>query len=302
MQSFDPDVSRPTFRLLSVEEARTFVSGFSKMNVPTGSSFKSFVRDPQWDNVLIDEGSPEFSRLRDEILRNAERSLFLAVSNFRRSLDLLNTSSAMWSQVTLYYSSYFAANTVLGCLGGVLDVPARAIGVSRGESGLQQLASFRWEDYSSGRSSDTHRKFWENFYRLVAPMRGATDADGRDPFQPFNSIDTWQTDHRNNVNYDTRTALDLLQSFGGAFNLGLYPDCLPGNLKIQFELSRSLVNAALQLGHTLKLATDGIDGIRVGSGFYDTLVNTVGSWATQFPNTRPLFVQGPTSSTPPRVG
>ena len=88
---------------------------------PAPTSFKDLIETSRSAGTSLTEGQPDFEPFRIQALREADRRLFLAISNYRRSRDLLIGSSASWSWVTMYDSSFHAATAILGCLGVSVD-------------------------------------------------------------------------------------------------------------------------------------------------------------------------------------
>lgn len=289
MRGFDPNVERLQPKLFTLEEAAHFVRGFTNQPFPSSRGFKGFLNESRWDDVIVSESEPEFDLLRDEVLRNSERALFLAISNYRRSLDLLSSASAMWAQVTLYYASYYAATSVLGIFGAVIDAPVRAIVVVEGKPTRQALVSYVWDDFSPTRG-ESHRRFWENYYKLVSPLRDLLDPVASDAIEPFKDLKTWQIEQRNSVNYDTRAALELSSALRSEFDPSRFPESLPGNLRIQHLLTKATVNLALGLFHRFGLDTGHVRGILPGEDLVRTLEDHIGRAASPFPSSRPLLL------------
>ena len=71
------------------------------------------------------EGEPRFDTYRLALLSSVERWLLYSASNYRRALDMLVPVAAPWAHVTLYYSSFFAANAILGMFGGYVKTEGK---------------------------------------------------------------------------------------------------------------------------------------------------------------------------------
>jgi hypothetical protein len=85
---------------------------------------------------VLTEGTAHFTAHRVSTLNAIERWLLFGVGDYRRALDMLIPSAAPWAHVTLYYSSFFAANAILGMFGvWVLGRVLRAL-VSKVPPGL----------------------------------------------------------------------------------------------------------------------------------------------------------------------
>jgi hypothetical protein len=127
-------------RIFGVNEANHYCSSFGRS---TGVSEKSIFdyQNKYLGNksLIIKEGTPIFQQYRDCSLREIERCLFYATSHYRRSLDLLISSSAPWAYVTLYYGSWFASNALLGMFGCSVFASKLIIDVNKGNPGQQEL-------------------------------------------------------------------------------------------------------------------------------------------------------------------
>src|SRR5438046_1606169 len=66
----------------------------------------------------IHEGKLHFDVHQVNVLSSVDRWLLYSAALYRRAVDMLVPASAPWAQVTLYYSSFFAANAILGTFGG----------------------------------------------------------------------------------------------------------------------------------------------------------------------------------------
>ena len=96
--------------IFSEPQARYYCSGFSSTVGDSEGSMKEFYSKniKNSSQKRISEGTPLFNELRDCNLRDVERNLFFAASNYRRSLDLMIESSSPWCLVTIYYANFFS--------------------------------------------------------------------------------------------------------------------------------------------------------------------------------------------------
>ena len=93
-------------RLFGMLEANYYVSSFNSLTGNAEKSINDFQKnDLGARNLIIKECTPTFQQYRDCSLRDVERSLFFAVSHYRRSLDLMIPSSSPWLYVTLYVTT-----------------------------------------------------------------------------------------------------------------------------------------------------------------------------------------------------
>lgn len=106
-------------RIFGLSEAKYYCSSFTNSRGHALKSINEFqTTELGHGKRIIAEGSTQYQAYRDCSLRDVERCLFLAVSHYRRSLDLMLASSSHWAQVTLYYGNWFASRALLGMRGG----------------------------------------------------------------------------------------------------------------------------------------------------------------------------------------
>lgn len=153
-------------RIFSETEAEHFCSSFTSSFGVSENSIEYFQQYILGDQrIIIREGTPQFNQFRDCILRETERLLFLAVSHYRRSLDLMIASSSPWAHVTLYYGAWYTAKALLSMFGCSIYYKV-VIDVEKGEPGNQELL-LRQIGNKSGQISTTyttsHQKFWDFF-------------------------------------------------------------------------------------------------------------------------------------------
>src|SRR3990167_6936465 len=103
--------------LFGVDEARHYCGTFNGSGGTASGSLEIYVKSALTQIRSLREGTPEFDRYRDCSLRDVERRIFISVSHYRRSLDLMTPGAVWWAHVTLYYGSFFAAGALLGMFG-----------------------------------------------------------------------------------------------------------------------------------------------------------------------------------------
>ena len=101
---------------LSLQGAKHFCEQFSGSASPS-LGMRDFYIKSLAKKKSFKEGEQVFDEYRDSLLREADRCFFLGVSCFRRALDLFSGASVFWAHVSLYYSGWFAAHSVLGMFG-----------------------------------------------------------------------------------------------------------------------------------------------------------------------------------------
>ena len=153
-------------------------------------------------NPII-EGTSLYDDYRACALRDAERSLFFAASQYRRCIDLMLVSSSPWAQVTLYYGAWFAAQAILRMFGCAV-LRNHVIHVSRSTPGSQEL---RVQKVGTGQNhyhvslTTSHARFWEAFYNMTPKISNFADAAFSAALMPVSNSKTWLIDQRNKVNY-----------------------------------------------------------------------------------------------------
>lgn len=173
--------------------------------------------------------------------------------------------SAPWAQVTLYYSSFFAANALLGLFGGWMGnvkVAAWAIDVERGVVGSQELKVVRGYKSPTG-ARGSHRVFWDYFYAQASaniapwaplPLLAALD--------PVNSDTGWQIKERNDANYDMYHAWASTQLFASTFQPAKLSS-LSGPAALQMEKTAQLIKLALHFANECGLSGGALHGCGV---------------------------------------
>ena len=208
------------------------------------------------------EGTTEFEVHRANLINSVERWIVFALAHYRRAFDMLVPVSAPWAQVTLYYSSFFAANALLGMFGGWMgNVKAVvcAIDVERGVIGSQELKIVRGYK-SPTRARGSHRVFWDYFYAEsranIAPWAPLALLLALDP---VNSDTGWQIKERNDANYDMYHAWASTMSFAGTFQSARL-DSLSGPAAQQMEKTAQLIKLALHFANECGLSGGALHG------------------------------------------
>src|ERR1700735_3516046 len=124
--------------LLDITEAAHFCTPLAAHQPGTGQSLSHFHRGLPARTVRLSEGTTAFDIHRISLLNAVERWILFGVADYRRALDMLIPSNAPWAQVTLYYSSFFAANAILGMFGAWIHI-RRMVDVESGTVGSQTL-------------------------------------------------------------------------------------------------------------------------------------------------------------------
>lgn len=242
--------------LFGIPEAHHFCKSFNARAGNCTGPIQQFVEAGLRGHASIKEGTPVFEDYRDCSLRDTERCIFLSMCLYRRSLDLMMPGSSSWAHVTLYYSSFYAARALLGLFGGWVNRNGKKyIEVSKARPGSQELAVRSAVSTFGG----SHQKFWELFYDSMAALIPWVDSKYRFAIQPVTGKPDWLISNRNDVNYDTHTAFQLIRKFQTDFDKSSFPGSLPGVLGTQYGVADGLLSILLQFAKQFGIATDALD-------------------------------------------
>jgi hypothetical protein len=203
-------------------------------------------------SLMFTEGTSQYNDFRRNLLKDADRQLFLGISNFRRSHDLLTSGSSFWAHVTLYYSSWFAAQSVLAVFGCWTDGRVE-IDVLHDKPGSLQFTSRK---LPSTRDAGGHREFWSSYYDTMRKHRLWIDPLFTPAVDPVKNDPHWQIDTRNRINYHPGIAFDAVERFESSFDATKFPSTLPGEIATQYQVSRSGILLAAKLASDFSLTTD----------------------------------------------
>ena len=239
-------------RTLSARGAQHFTAGFTSAAGASASTFR-FVTNSRGKQRVFVEGTREFDQLRSALLRDADRNIFLASSNFVRSLELLRPSSSPWVVVGLYYSSWYAAQAILGMVGCWVARSNLWIDVATTNPGAQQLELHRTA-YATKLGS--HKLFWHAYYSAVAPLTNLLSRAAVLALKPVSADESWFIDLRNKVNYRPMDAFTLMANFRAKYKPATIPQCFPGELNSAYQVAHGFLNALKELSELTKLRTD----------------------------------------------
>jgi hypothetical protein len=239
--------------IYGIPEATYFCSGYRGTPGNAAGSFTNFTTGLTTGQAFT-EGSSDFDTFRDCSLRESERLLFLAMAHYRRSFSLLSVSTASWAQVTMYYSAFYSAKSLLGMFGGWFLKGKKIIDVAKSAPGKQELIVGK----SASTYRGSHQVFWDHFYANIAALDPWIEPPLRFAIAPVNGDVTWQIDRRNEVNYDSFTACDLMKNFQVSFRKTRVTSSLPGVLNTQFQVMEALLRLAAGQARKFRLATDAL--------------------------------------------
>ncbi len=241
--------------ILDVSEAKHFCQGYQSTPGVAQGSFRTWSQGLRLNHNFT-EGTPSFNEYRDISLREVERLLFLAASQYRRSFDLQLPSASNWAHVTLYYGAFFSAQSLLGAFGcWKLRNKNLVLEANNGQPGQQ---SFNVQQFTTTYNG-SHQQFWDLFYSRIGGLAPWIDPALRIAINPVSGVRTWQIDNRNTINYDSYEALQLMVSFKSSFRKTKFRTSLPGTLSTQFFVMEALLTIASQFVQELGIATDALD-------------------------------------------
>ncbi len=201
--------------------------------------------------ALLSEGGPAFADFRDCVLREAERSLFLSAALMRWSFNLYAETASYWAHSTLYYAGFFAAKAILATQGGWFDGRRWQVTNVRDHPGSQQF-----EVRTVRSSASSHENFWDEYYPSVAGLGVWLGSGLTSAVSPVNGDPGWLTRTRNLYNYTPARSFEHMAGFKARFNPAAFPSSLNSELATQFEVSRSLLEAAFKIAKACNLKTD----------------------------------------------
>jgi hypothetical protein len=248
-------------QLFDIDEARHFCTPLPAHRPGVGQSLKAFHRTLPRQMRLV-EGTTYFDVHRVSLLNAVERWILFGVADYRRALDMFIPSNAPWAQVTLYYSSFFAANAILGMFGAWLD-HERLVDVVQGTPNSQILKIARSPRSPNGYPG-SHRTFWDFFYEGCNAISPWVPTELQSAVSPVNNDRTWQIEARNEVNYDMHSAFDGARSFVTSFNPKKLRS-LPGSLGQQLDVTENMLKLAIYFAKLFGVNSFAYQGIGNGS-------------------------------------
>ena len=263
-------------RIFTETQAKYFCSNF---NSSTGSSQNSIERFQK--NVIgekstkIIENSPLFTQYKDCLLRETERLLFLAISHYRRSLDLMIASASPWLQVTLYYGTWFSAKALLSMFGCYISQKV-VIDVDKGDPSkqvfqLRQIGNGKGKITSTYYGQSNHRRFWDFFYKAVSPLRTIVDPRLAPSLGPINNNPIWLIKERNRINYNSSESIEHILNFQKSFSSKNFPSSLSGVLATQYRSFELLLELSINYSRFFNLHTDALNRMLQNQNFSETV-------------------------------
>lgn len=245
-------------QILTPSGAKHFCQSFSADASTAHCTVRDFLGRHAKTKRNFSEGSAEFNALRDCLLREAERSLFLSNALYANALRTNRESTSWWSHVTLYYAAFFAARGLLAMHGGWLIDRDLWIEVTNQTTGSIQLTinRTRHPQLTSNSANSTHKSFWRVFYWAVRSLHTHAPNNLAFALSPIQSRDTWLIDSRNELNYHSTKALDSINEFINNYNALNLPGSLPRHLRVIDNAANALLELAATWRATYNLAAD----------------------------------------------
>ena len=249
--------------ILTPTSAKHFCENFSSTPSTLNCTVKEFIKKQSKTKRVYVEGSPEFSALRDCLLREAERSIFFSNALYANALRANRESTGWWSHVTLYYSAFFAAQGLLAMHGGCLIDNKFWLEVTDPTIGAINLTVNRTvhPKLLAAHPGSTHKSFWKVFYWAVRSLYTHAPNNLAFALSPVQSSDSWLIDSRNEYNYQTPKALKSLTEFINTYDSTKLPGSLPRHLVVMDNVAYALRELAARWRGSYNLTSDVLTNI-----------------------------------------
>jgi hypothetical protein len=252
-------------RLFDFTEARHFCLPLPHYRPGVGQSL-SVLHNNRGTSRLM-EGSNDFEIHRVSLLNAIERWILFGIAGYRRALDMLIPSNAPLAHVTLYYSSFFAANAILGMFGAWVHFEC-LIDVEHGSAPNQILLVTKYTSNRKLKSPNgqngSHRIFWDFFYYGCNSISPWVPGNLQSTMSPVNNDPVWQVRARNEVNYDMSKAFDTATLLHQNFNPRRLRS-LSGPLAQQLDLAGNMLKVALYFANEFDINSFAYEGLSTGT-------------------------------------
>lgn len=247
-------------RLFDITQAQHFCRPLAAYMPGVGQSLVAFHNNLR--TTRLTEGTTYFDVHRVSLLNAVERWILFGVADYRRALDMFIPSNAPWAHVTLYYSSFFAANAILGMFGAWVHFE-RLVDVDQGAANNQVLRVTRRVQSPSGYKG-SHRVFWDLFYEGCNTISPWVPIELQSTTVPVNNDRVWQITARNEINYDMFRAFDGAMLFESRFNPRRFRS-LHGPLAQQLDVTEGMLKLALYFANYFGVNSFAYQGLGTGS-------------------------------------
>jgi hypothetical protein len=247
-------------RLFEYTQAQHFCKPLPAYQQGVGQSLTNLYRGSA--SKTVRESTQDFNIHRVSLLNNVERGILFGVSQYRRALDMFTPSNAAWSQVSLYYSSFFAANAILGMYGAWIGHGYSA-DVESGIPNHQVIQVHKKNLKGPSGFRGSHEVFWDLYYEGSTSFAPWVPTLLSEAIAPVNNNRTWQISSRNSVNYDMAQAFDasvLLNSNPRPKDLSQYG----GSLGQQREVTETILSLAIHFAKEFKVSSFPYEGLISG--------------------------------------
>lgn len=247
-------------RLFDFTEATHFCQALPAHVPGVGQSLPTFHKNLQLTRLT--EGSTYFDVHRVSLLNAVERWILFGVADYRRALDMFIPSNAPWAHVTLYYSSFFAANAILGMFGVWVHFE-RLVDVDNGVATNQVLRITRRAPSPSGYKG-SHQVFWDFFYEGCNSISPWVPSQLQSITLPVNNDRIWQITARNDINYDMSSAFDGALRLNNSFNPKKLRS-LRGPVRQQLDVTEGMLKLALYFAKAFGVSSFAYEGLGTGT-------------------------------------
>ncbi len=247
-------------RLFDITEAPHFCRALPAHAPGVGQSLSMFHNGIR--ATRLTEGTTYFEVHRVSLLNAVEQWILFAVADYRRALDMFIPSNAPWAHVTLYYSSFFAANAILGMFGAWVHYE-RLVDVDQGTPNSQVLLVSKRVRSPSGYKG-SHRVFWDLFYEGCNAISPWVPSEFQATIAPVTNDRAWQINARNEVNYDMYRAFDEAMRLNNNFNPKKLRS-LSGPLAQQLEVTEGMVKLGLYFANLFGVSSFAYEGLGTGA-------------------------------------
>lgn len=238
---------------LAYNVAKTFCANFAASGNPADS-----VSDFVWATNAhkYSEGSPTFDELRDTLLREAERNFYLSFACYASALKCLGSGTVFWSGVSLYYSSFLAAKSLMCLFGCWIESPASWLEVTNTSLGQITLERRRSRYIHTNKKAGSHQVFWDAFYRFSPALTSYVTAEQGIVISPIQNDNYWLIDTRNRINYEPNKSFEYIRDYASAFNPAQIPQSFPGDYGTLIRVSKAFLSLVKDTGTSFNLLTD----------------------------------------------
>lgn len=238
-------------QLFDITDARHFCRALPNHQPGIGQSLPDFHDRLPVRVTHLRENTSDFDIHRISLLNAIERWILFGVANYRRALDMFIPTNAPWAQVTLYYSSFYAANAILGMFGAWIHY-RRLVDVETGSANSQVLRiNKRMQSHST--QTGSHRVFWDMFYEGYNSISPNVPPALQASTSPVNNDRFWQISNRNDLNYDMFKAFDEAVLFENSFKPQRLRKSLRGPLALQLEVTEGMLKLAIYFANDFQI-------------------------------------------------